>query len=813
MASARTAKLTLDLAVVLPTVADERDQCVQRLTALLQGEGLEQVHLVHEDSTARLCLHYDPARFGVEQIAALLRTAGASVGYRYRHETLRIDGMDCPSCGAVIEHALGRLDGVLEASVSYAAERLGIEYDTQRITRQAILRRIDALGYGVLARGQEPGWLVEHRELLVSGLAGLLLLGGWGAERAGASRVLSFSLLLGAYLAGGAYPLRDAWQSVWSRRLDIDVLMIAAAAGAAALGAWAEGAALLFLFGLGHALEHRALDRARKAVEALGTLAPRTALVQRGDGEVDVPVDEVLRGDRVVVRPGQRIPVDGRVISGSSAVDQSPVTGESMPVDRRAGDPVFAGTVNGEGALVVEVTKLARESVLARMAQLVTEAQTRKSPTQRLTERFERIFVPLVLGVAALVIVAPPLFGASWREAIYRGLAMLVAASPCALAIATPASVLSGIARAARSGVLIKGGLHLENLGMVTCLALDKTGTLTEGKPRVTDVLPLDGDVEEVLRTAAAVESRSAHPLAQAVVEAAGGRGLTWAQAGEPESLTGKGIRAAVDGITVTAGSLKLFAQGDVPPPVVEAVARLAGEGKTTIVVRAGDRFVGVLGLADAPRAGVTDVLADLRRLGVRRLVMLTGDNEQVGRTIAAAVGVDDVQAGLSPEDKVRAVQLLEQQHGRTAMVGDGVNDAPAMAQASVGIAMGGAGTDVALETADVVLMADDLGKLPFAVELSRAARRRIRQNLWLSLGVVAVLVPAAVLGWTGIGAAVLIHEGSTLAVALNSLRLLAFERRRERREPPARRAGEPQSSRSPRLEASGRAGAVRSSP
>jgi Cd2+/Zn2+-exporting ATPase len=683
--------------------------------------------------------------------------------------------MDCASCAAVIEHALGRLDGVIEASVSYAAERLRVEYDTQRVTRGTILRRIDALGYGVLAKGEEPGWFAEHRELLVSGVAGLLLLGGWTTGRTGGSEVLSLSLLLAAYIAGGAYPLRDAWQSVRSRRLDIDVLMVAAAAGAAALGAWAEGAVLLFLFGLGHALEHRALDRARRAVEALGALAPRTALVQRDGVETEVPVDELLRGDRVVVRPGQRIPIDGRVISGSSGVDQSPVTGESMPVDKRAGDVVFAATVNGEGALVVEVTKLARESVLARMAQLVTEAQTRKSPTQRLTERFERVFVPCVLGLAALVIVALPLLGASWREAFYRSMAVLVAASPCALAIATPASVLSGIARAAQSGVLIKGGLHLENLGTVTCLALDKTGTLTEGKPQVTDVVALDGDAAGVLRTAAAVESRSAHPLARAVVEAARRQGLTWSEAGEPESLTGKGIRAVVDGLSVSAGGLKLFPEGEVPRAAVEATARLAGEGKTTIVVRAGDRFVGVLGLADAPRAGVTEILADLRDLGVRRLVMLTGDHEQVGRAIAAAVGVDDVQAGLSPEDKVKAVQTLERQCGPTAMVGDGVNDAPAMAQASVGIAMGGAGTDVALETAAVVLMADDLSKLPFAVELSRASRRRIRENLWLSLGVVAVLVPAAALGWTGIGAAVLIHEGSTLVVALNSLRLLAF--------------------------------------
>lgn len=542
-------KLELELSLVLPEIPDERDACVARLTNLLQAEGLGKVHLVHEDGGARLCLHYDPQQFSVGRVRELAQASGAKISDRFRHESLRIDGMDCPTCAVVIEHALQRTDGVLEASVSYAAERLRLEFDSEKIARPAIVRRIQALGYAVLEEtGHEAGWFVEHRELIFSCVAGLLLLAGWLTGLAGAPHTLSLGLLLGAYAAGGFYTLRDAWQSMKSRSFDIDILMIVAAAGAAALGAWEEGALLLFLFSLGHALEHMAMDRARKAIEALAKLAPKTAIVQRDGAEAEVRVEALLRGDRVVVKPGQRIPADGQVASGNSAVDQSPVTGESMPVDKQPGDKVFAGTVNGEGALVVEVTRLARESTLARMVTMVAEAQTQKSPTQRFTDRFERIFVPLVLAGAALLIVLPPLFGFPFAESFYRAMAVLVAASPCALAIATPSAVLSGIARAAAGGVLIKGGAHLENLGVLTAVAFDKTGTLTIGKPKVTSVVAVSGSADELLKIAAAVESRSAHPLAQAVVTEAKRRGLSWGEAGEVEAVTGKGLRAEFDG-------------------------------------------------------------------------------------------------------------------------------------------------------------------------------------------------------------------------------------------------------------------------
>ncbi len=768
-------KLALDLALILPDAPDERDGCVGRMCELLQGEGFERVHLIRDSGAARLCLHYDPQRFSVSRVRELAHSAGVRISNRFHHESLRIDGMDCPVCATVIEHALQRMDGVLEASMSYAAERLRLEFDSEIVARTAIVQRLHALGYSVLEDDREVGWFVEHRELILSCAAGLLLLAGWLTGGAGAPPGFSLGLLLGAYAAGGFYTLRDAWQSLKSRRFDIDSLMLVAAAGAAALGAWEEGALLLFLFSLGHALEHMAMDRARKAIEALAQLAPKTALVQRDGAEIELPVEELLRGDRVVVKPGSRIPADGQVESGNSAVDQSPVTGESVPVDKQPGDKVFAGTINSEGALIVEVTKLARESTLSRMVEMVADAQAQKSPTQRFTDRFERIFVPVVLAGTALLIALPPLFGFPFAESFYRAMAVLVAASPCALAIATPSAVLSGIARAARGGVLIKGGSHLENLGVLTAIAFDKTGTLTVGRPKVTEVVASEGEEARLLTIAAAVESRSAHPLARAVVAEAKRRGLTWIDAGTVEAVTGKGLRATFDDQRVAIGNARLFESDTLPESVQQEAVRLEAEGKTTMYIQADGRFLGLVALADTPREGAREVLAALRELGIRKTIMLTGDNESVGRAVADAVGLDEVQARLLPEDKVKSMEALTLRYGLVAMVGDGVNDAPAMARATVGVAMGGAGTDVALETADVALMADDLSRLPFAVALSRASRRVIRQNVFVSMAVVAVLIPATLFDWTGIGVAVLLHEGSTLAVVINALRLLAY--------------------------------------
>ena len=771
-----TNRLFLQVGLVLPGVPDEQDSCIARLTELLQAKGLEKVHIVPQDGKPTLCLHYDPAQASLAQVRSLVQTAGAEISTRYQHELMHIDGMDCATCATVIEHALQRLDGVLEASVSYAAERMRLEYDVEKVSRKDIVLRLEALGYHVRAQARQATWKDEYRELIVSAIAGALLLSGWLLGLRDDARLFSVALLGGSIMLGGYYAMRDAWQSIRERRLDIDVLMIVAATGAAALGQWAEGALLLVLFSLGHALEHLAMDRARHAMEALADLAPKTALVMRDGVELELAVEELLRGDKVLVKPGQRIPADGKVVAGSSAVDQAAITGESMPVDKAVASLVFAGTVNGEGLLTVEVSKLAKESSLARMVHLVEEAQTQKSPTQRFVTRFETIFVPVVLlGVVALIVI-PLLMGLPFAESFYRAMAVLVAGSPCALAIATPSAVLAGVARAARGGVLIKGGVHLENLRSLSTIAFDKTGTITTGKLSVIDVLALQGDESSLLAIAASVESRNGHPLAQAVVQAAHARNITLPNAADVQSVTGMGMHAVVEERKVSIGNLRLFEHDAVPAAVRLQVNTLEAQGKTTMLVRSDGVFIGVLALADTPRTGMGEVFAQLAALGVRRTIMLTGDNEQVAKAVAASVGIRDVRAGLLPEDKLKVIDELMQAHGQVAMVGDGVNDAPAMARATIGIAMGGAATDVALETADVALMADDMSRLPFAISLSRASHQIIRQNLWAAFGGVALLIPATLFGWASMGIAVLIHEGATVLVVLNALRLLRFK-------------------------------------
>jgi Cd2+/Zn2+-exporting ATPase len=621
----------------------------------------------------------------------------------------------------------------------------------------------------------------ERWSLILVALAGFFLLIGWAGERFfGLPPEVAWGFYLLAYVAGGYDVATHAVPGLLKGHFDTDVLMLAAALGAALLGEWAEGAFLLFLFALGHAGEHYALDRARNAVNALGALMPKTAQVKRGDRIIEEPVSALHPGDVVIVRPGDRLPVDGEIVSGASAIDQSPITGESVPVEKQVGDDVFAGTINQSVALQVRVTKLAQDTTLSRVMQMVAEAQSQQSATQQLTSRFTARFVPAVLLIVLAVILVPPLVG--WlplRESFYRGLLLLVAASPCALAIGTPAAVLAGIAQAARNGVLIKGGVHLENLGALQVMAFDKTGTLTEGKFNVTDIMPAPGvDADTLLTVAAAVEQQSNHPLAVAVVRAAREKGLALPAAEGLENLAGRGVRSRVAQQPVLIGSLKLFEETPDHPrnaTIVQTVEQLESQGRSTMIVSQDGRFLGVLGLGDRARPGVQAMLEQLRTLGVHKLVMLTGDNQRVAERIAQEVGISDVQAELLPDGKLAALQQLQRDHGTVAMTGDGVNDAPALATATVGIAMGGAGTAVALETADVALMGDDLGKLPFAVGLSRASRAIIWQNLAIALGVIGLLIITSVLGWVQLSGAVVLHEGSTLLVVFNALRLLWY--------------------------------------
>jgi len=781
-------KLELEIPLLLPDVTDEQDGCVARLQEiLLTRRGVDEAHVIHENGSALLCLHYDPALLTLAEVRRAAEQVGAQLTDRFRHESLSIEDMDCGDCALVIEHSLGRLDGVLSARVNYAAGRAWVEYDTSIVRRKTILQRIKQLGYRVIEDEGETWWQ-RHWELILIALGGVFLLVGWVGETFfGMPQPLATGFFVLSYIAGGYSVGRHALPALFRLHFDTDVLMLFAALGAAILGEWAEGAFLLFLFGLGHAGEHYAMDRARQAIQALADLSPTIARVRRDGRAMEVPVVDLHLGDVVLVRDGERIPADGYVIAGHSAVDQSPITGESLPIDKAMGDQVFAGTINGNSFLEIEVARRAEDTTLSRVIQMVAEAQSQKSPTQRLTERFARVFVPAVLALAAVVIVVPPLLGWSeWGDSFSRGLVLLVAASPCALVIGTPASVLAGIAQAARNGVLIKGGAHLENLGALNALAFDKTGTITRGQPEVTDVIVSDGrpnSTDYLLSLAAAVESRSGHPLAQAVVRAAGARGLALPQTGDLEAVGGRGVRSSLDGHPILIGNLRMFEEEgmSVPEGLQAAIGSLEREGKTTMLVYgpAPDehvRFLGIVALADVPRQTARTALQELGRLGVRKTVMLTGDNKQVAAAIAHQVGLTDYRASLLPEQKVGAIRSLTSEYGRVAMVGDGVNDAPALAQATVGIAMGGAGTDVALETSDVALMADDLSKLPFAIGLGQATRRVIRQNLAIALGVILLLIVTSLTGLFGLSLAVLFHEGSTLVVVANALRLLRFK-------------------------------------
>jgi len=608
-----------------------------------------------------------------------------------------------------------------------------------------------------------------------------------------------------AYVAGGIFGVQASVESLRQRRVDVDLLMVLAALGAAVLGAPFEGAMLLFLFSLSNLLQDYALGRTRSAIQALMKLRPDQALLKVGQDAILRPIESLRIGDHILVRPGERVPLDGVVVEGESTVDESTLTGESMPVAKKAGAPVFAGTINQSGSLEVRVTKLAHESTIARLIKLVEEAQSEKAPTERFLDKFEQIYAMGVIGLTLLLAGMPPLlFGVPFADAAYRAITVMVVASPCALVISTPAAILSAIANGARRGILFKGGAHLEEAARLEVIAFDKTGTLTMGKPAVTDVtiIPLTAfayatasravrrDQENILLAlAAAVESKSEHPLARAIVETARHRGLTIPSATNFASTPGQGVCAHVafmGGMDIAVGSLRYF-DGVRLHGLERAMCemeRLQYEGKTAVLVaklRANTSAVvlGVIAVADVLRPSAPQVVERLHRLGIRRVVMLTGDNERVARAVARQAGVDEFHADLLPQDKVAIIKRLRTADGRpchVAMVGDGVNDAPALASASLGIAMGAAGTDVALETADVVLMSDDLRQIAYAIALSRQTRRVVIQNLIFAITVIAVLVAVALGLQLPLPLGVVGHEGSTVIVVLNGLRLLFFD-------------------------------------
>lgn len=808
-----TQKLRLDIPIVLPDLADAADACVDRLIIYLNGQaGVEAIHVLTDASPPQLCIHYDSEQLSLSRIRELVLAAGAQISARYGHVVWQTNASHARKA-RMVEDRLRAIRGVLEVAAS-AGGMVRVEFDRDTTSESAIKSALDTLiGSAAKQADHKPsdasheghdhgdeghshdGLLGANAELIFSILCGSLLGLGFLSQYIDVPSWVQTACYIGAYFFGGFFTLREAIENLRLKKFEIDTLMLVAAGGAAALGAWGEGALLLFLFSLGHALEHYAMGRAKAAIEALAKLAPKSAVVRRGDETKEVPVEELVVGDTVIVKPDSRLPADGFLIKGTTSVNQAPVTGESIPVDKQPVDDVdtaranpdkvdaanrlFAGTINGSGAIEMEVTRKSSESTLAKVVKMVSEAETQRSPTQRFTDRFERIFVPAVLLLAGLLLCAGLVIDEPFRDTFYRAMAVLVAASPCALAIATPSAVLSGVARAARAGVLIKGGAPLENLGSLTAIAFDKTGTLTEGKPRITDVIPAPGaNADELLQIAVAVESLSDHPLARAIARDGSAQldDRTLPVATNLESLIGRGVSATVEGQRVIIGKAELFGTEGIAPlsdAMQSAIGKLREAGRTSMVVRRGNDDMGAIGLMDTPRAAAKTMLARLHALGIEQLIMISGDHQRVADAVAASVGIDEAIGDLMPEDKVDAIKKLREQK-LVAMVGDGVNDAPAMTAATVGIAMGAAGSDVALETADVALMADDLSALPFAVGLSRHTRSIIRQNVMVSLGVVALLVPATILG-LGIGAAVAIHEGSTLLVVFNALRLLAY--------------------------------------
>ena len=838
----------LDVPVLVPD-AEDCTACAERLRSRL-GVVSGIAEAVLDAAGRRLTLTYDPTVLPLSVLEAHVKDAGLALQRRFRHATLRLEGLDCPECAGTVEHGVTHIPGVLSASANFPAANLYVEYDAETTDLSRIASAVGRSGYRAVIPGsastvavvhvaemdcQEEVKAIEGRLRSLPGvaswqvnllertlrvqfdpaalqedaiLAAIRGLGmtpelteravqavAWRRDPAFLSTVAS-GICLGAAMitdwtaptsflghglhglalgAGGWMAAKKAVRAVLARRLDMNVLMTIAVLGAVTIGQWDEAASVAFLFALAQVLETYSLDRARQAVRRLLAVAPPEATVRRNGQELRVTVAEVMLGETIVVRPGERVPLDGIVRAGGSALNQAPITGESMPVEKLPGSQVFAGSINGEGALEVEVTHRAQETMLARIIALVEQAQAQKAPTQTLVERFAAIYTPAVIVGAVLIATLPPLLlaEAPWPW-VYRALVLLVISCPCALVISTPVAVVCALARAARAGILIKGGRFLEALGGLKALALDKTGTLTKGRPIVTDIRFLNGvDARDVLRLAAAVEARSEHPLAAAILHAARERGIVWPEATDFRAVTGRGAQARLGGVAYHVGSHRYMEDLGVCNGTLEAILdELESRGQTPVALSDGSRVLGVLGVADQMREGASESLGALHRLGVTPLVILSGDTRRTAEAVGRQVGADEVRAQLLPEDKLKAIQDLVQRHGSVGMVGDGINDAPALAAATVGIAMG-AGTDAAVETADVALVRDDLRQLPVAVRLGRKTLRIIRANIVLSLATKVAFVTLAVLGYATLWMAVAADMGTSLAVILNGMRLL----------------------------------------
>jgi Cd2+/Zn2+-exporting ATPase len=787
--------MTMKKAMTLPITGLDCIDCARTLEGgLAQLEGVQSANLSFAASS--LAVEYDPQRAGLASIVARIRELGYDVAAG-EDLAFRVDGLDCADCAARLEKAITSLPGVLEARVVFTTAQMRVRGIAGHDFRDDVAKRAAELGYS--ARLESPpaetgsdvtqSWwtsLYKRRRTVLTFVSGAFLAIAFLLRTLGGTEPAATIAYALAILSGGSYVARSGWAALrTTHSLDMNVLMTIAAIGAMAIGEWDEGATAMFLFSLGNALEALTMDRARQTLRKLIELSPKEATRVHGEHADRVPVEHLKVGDLIEVKPGANVPMDGIVEQGSSTVNQAPITGESMPVTAHPGSPVYAGSINGDGALFVRVTKLARDNTLSRIVQMVQDAQASRAPAQRFVDTFAKYYTPAVIALAAGIAIVPPLaFGGAFRVWFYRALVLLVISCPCALVISTPVAIVSAISNAARHGILIKGGTHLEAVGRVRAVAFDKTGTLTKGHPALTDIeladsgAPFGGSTpltaDDLLSLAASIETHSQHPIAQAIVDEARRRGLSFPLVKDYTELIGHGAQARIDGQRFYVGSHNLFAQR-VPhaEEICQRADQLEAQGKTTVLVGNEREVFGLIAVADPVREASAGAVRALRESGIQQMALLSGDNERTAAAIAKTLNIDDVQANLLPQDKVGAVEKLLTEHGSVVMIGDGVNDAPALARATVGIAMGAAGSDAALETADIVLMSDDLQRIPYVIRLGRRTLETIKANITLSLAIKGLFLLLAVAGSATLWMAVFADMGTSLIVTLNGMRLL----------------------------------------
>lgn len=744
-------------------------------------KGVNQVNVNYSTGKMQIAIEDDSV---LESIPSHMNKIGFMVEPLVQNgngQTFKIEGMDCGACAVTLEKHMKNLSNVKEVSVNFSTGKMQI---THGMDVEEVLKEVSKIGYqaSLISNGRTNTQTNEPKKDYLTTISGILLaLGILGSFTELVSSIIITLLFASVIVISGYKPARNAFYAIKSVSLDMNVLMASAAIGAALIGQWSEGATVVWLFAFGTMLQNKSVDKTRNSIRNLMNLAPAEAWVKQNEELFRKPVEELSIGSIIIVKPGEKIPLDGEVIQGASTVNQAPITGESIPVDKEIGDTVYAGTINESGSLEIKVTKLVEDTAIARIIHMVEEAQEKKAPTQDFVDRFARIYTPIVFSLAILIMVFPPLLGfGGWQDWIYKGLELLVVACPCALVISTPVAIVSSIGNAAKNGVLIKGGSFLEIAGALKAIAFDKTGTLTEGKPKVSQVITFEGTEEEMLGVARTIEEHSKHPIALAIRNYAMDRNIEIRNGESFKAIVGKGAQATIEGIEYFAGNSKLSEElGMDLGNHREQVQNLQNEGNTLVIVGTKTTILGIIAVSDTVREITVKALKELKDVGIEQVVMLTGDNEGTAKKIAQQTGVDRYFAELLPKDKVNAVNQLQQEGKLVAMVGDGINDAPALATANLGIAMGGAGTDTAMETADIVLMADNLEKLPHTMKLSRKAMQIIKQNIWFSILVKVIALVLIFPGWLTLWIAVMSDTGAALLVILNSMRLLALKANR----------------------------------